>query len=157
MSEKKQPSDWIAIETEFRGTATPVLQIAKEHGVTEGAIRARAKKHGWVRDSGKLKRALVGSKLDGVTKSSTNYEVRNLIEEGAERDAQDMRAGLEVSRSCVSRLLEMVATADGPRDIKMIVEANKGAIETIRRIRGLDDAPADPIDVTRIERVIVGL
>lgn len=136
----KKSTDWLGIETEYRGTKTPVLQIAKTYGVTEGAIRARAKKEGWVRDNGKLKRALVDSKLAGITKNSTNYEVRNLIEQGAEQDAADMRDGLAVARSSIKKLLVLIDGCEDPKEIKVVVEANKIAIETIRRIRGLDES-----------------
>jgi hypothetical protein len=44
--------DWQAIEEAFRAGAQSLREIAGEHGVTEGAIRARAKKAGWVRPAG---------------------------------------------------------------------------------------------------------
>lgn len=132
-------ADWNAIEALYRANKGSVLSIAKEHGVTEGAIRARAKKGGWVRDPEGQKREIVRARMSGVTSQVTNYEVRNVIASEAEQDIADMRAGLSVARACIRRLSDMVDDAEGPRDIKTIIEANKGAVETIRKIRGLDE------------------
>lgn len=140
----RRQRNWLGIETEYRGTQTPVLQIAKQHGISEGAIRKRAKKEGWVRDSGQLKRALVESKLAGITNASTRYEVRTLIEESAEQDAADMRDGLLVARTSIKKLLVMVELCEEPKNVKIILEANKVAIETIRRVRGLDVEVGQP-------------
>lgn len=55
MSSPEQPSpektspDWDAIERDFRAGSRAVTSIAGEHGITEGAIRKRAKRDGWVR------------------------------------------------------------------------------------------------------------
>lgn len=135
-------TDWNAIEALYRANKGSVLSIARDHGVTEGAIRARAKKGGWVRDPEGQKRQIVRAKMSGmagVASGVTNYEVRNLIANEADQDIADMQAGLGVARACIRRLADMVDEAEGPRDVKTIVEANKGAIETIRKIRGLDE------------------
>lgn len=131
--------EWLNIETEYRGTKTPVLQIAKTHGLSEGAIRKRAKKEGWVRDNGQLKRALVESKMAGITNDSTRNEVRTLIEQSADQDATDMNNGLAVARGCLCKLLILTETCEDPKEIKVILDANKTATDTIRRIRGLDE------------------
>jgi len=44
--------DWNAIEAAYRTGAGSLREIAAEYGVTEGAIRARAKKGGWARPAG---------------------------------------------------------------------------------------------------------
>lgn len=55
MSSPEQPSpekpalDWETIERDFRAGSRAVTSIAGEHGITEGAIRKRAKRDGWVR------------------------------------------------------------------------------------------------------------
>lgn len=41
--------DWNLIETAYRAGARSLRGIASEQGITEGAIRARARKAGWVR------------------------------------------------------------------------------------------------------------
>lgn len=132
--------DWAQIEADYRSSDTPVLQLAKKYGVSEGTIRVRVKKYGWVRTPLPLKRALVEQKLIGITNGNTNVvATRKAIEDSADAAAEDMTRGLEVARACVARLGEMVPLCDNPRDVKVVAEANKIAVETIRRIRGLDD------------------
>jgi hypothetical protein len=61
-----------------------------------------------------------------------------------------MNSGLAVARKCLVKLLDMVDMVADPRDIRAIVEANKSAIETIRRVRSLDskaDVPVMPLAV----------
>ena len=44
------PPDWETIEKAYRAGLLSVNQIAKNHEITEGAIRKRAKRDGWERD-----------------------------------------------------------------------------------------------------------
>jgi len=44
--------DWEAIETAYRAGALSLREIGAQYGVTEGAIRKRAKRDGWVRKGG---------------------------------------------------------------------------------------------------------
>lgn len=44
--------DWEAIETAYRAGVLSLRDIGEQYGVTEGAIRKRAKKFGWVRKTG---------------------------------------------------------------------------------------------------------
>jgi hypothetical protein len=160
-------ADWNAIEGQYRANSTrSIRSIAAEFGVTEGAIRSRAKRLGWVRDPSSTKREIVESAMAGVpidSRGITQDELRNLVTQEATNDLTDMSAGLSVARQCIGKLSEMVKTADDPREIKIIVEANRGAIETIRKIRGLDreeEKPKDPIDdMTReeLEREILAI
>ncbi len=45
----KPPTDWEAIEREYRCGKAPLRDIAARHGLTEGSIRKRAKKEKWSR------------------------------------------------------------------------------------------------------------
>lgn len=45
-----QPPDWEVIERDYRIGVRAVTAVAAEHGITEGAIRKRAKRDGWVRE-----------------------------------------------------------------------------------------------------------
>lgn len=131
--------DWIAIEAQYRAGSPSVNAIAKEFGVDEGTIRNRAKKNGWTRDAEGAKRQIVKSAMSGIPNGVPNSEVRKIIEDEAAQDIADMRDGLAVARSCIAKLRTMVESVAEPRDVKTIVEANKAAVDTIRRIRGLDE------------------
>jgi uncharacterized protein YjcR len=51
--------DWEAIETAYRAGMMSLREIAAQHGISEGAIRKRAKRDDWSRDlAAKVKNAL---------------------------------------------------------------------------------------------------
>jgi len=133
-----QKADWIAIEGAYRSGKGTLRDIAAANGITEGAIRARAKKLGWVRDPEGAKRERVRAIISGATQDITQYALRN-IEDEAQQDVADMRLGLNVARLVLQRLSELANSSDDVRALKTIAESNKIAIDTIRRIRGLDD------------------
>lgn len=133
-------------ERDYRASsALSVNALAVKHGIPEATLRREAKKRGWIRGASETKRQMVKDGLAGVslTKVLTNDEVRQINLDEASQDITDMREGLAVARACISKLASMVDGTDNPRDVKVIVEANKAAIETIRRIRGLDDNMAN--------------
>jgi hypothetical protein len=135
--------DWVAIEAAYRSGNGALRAIAKDHGIAEGTIRARAKKHGWVRDPEGTKRERVKALMSGAAQNVTRETMRN-IEDEAQQDAADMRLGLAVARLILQRLIEMVESVNDPKEVRVIAESNKIAVETIRRIRGLDDATGQP-------------
>lgn len=71
MSEEKSV-DWKSIETDYRAGIKSLRTIAGEHGVTEGAIRKRAKRDLWERDlAPKIK-----AKTDDLVRKAT---VRSVV------------------------------------------------------------------------------
>lgn len=62
MTEPRKP-DWEAIEREYRAGQISVRAIAAAHGITEGAIRKRAKADGWERALADEVRKAVREKL----------------------------------------------------------------------------------------------
>jgi hypothetical protein len=42
--------DWEAVERAYRAGILSIREVAKQHGLTEGAVRKRAKQKGWARD-----------------------------------------------------------------------------------------------------------
>jgi len=46
----KRETDWEAIEVEYRANQLSNVMLGKKYGVSEGAIRKRAKAEGWTRD-----------------------------------------------------------------------------------------------------------
>jgi hypothetical protein len=54
---------------------------------------------------------------------------------------------LGVARKGLAKLSTLMGNADDGKEVKVLLEANKIAMETIRRIRGLDDpTPPNPDD-----------
>lgn len=77
----KQAVDWLSIEKHYRAGIFPLRKIADEYGVTEGAIRKRAKRDGWSRDpSAKIKansvdRSVAVEEADDFSRSGYVYGV----------------------------------------------------------------------------------
>ncbi len=49
MTDEKKPVDWAEIERDYRSSSMSVREIARWYGITEAAIRKRAKRDGWTR------------------------------------------------------------------------------------------------------------
>ncbi|EMF1896682.1 hypothetical protein [Enterobacter roggenkampii] len=66
--------DWEAIETAYRAGVMSLREIASQHGISEGAIRKRAKRDDWSRDLN----AKIQQKADDlVRKHEVRKQVRN--------------------------------------------------------------------------------
>lgn len=76
MAPKPKAVDWESIEREYRAGKISINAIAAQYGVTEGAIRKRAKKHGWTRDlEAKVDSAILGYLIPVIgTQDGTNRE-----------------------------------------------------------------------------------
>ena len=93
----KKPVDWERIELDYRAGILTLREMAAAGGVTEGAIRKRAKRDEWARDlSAKIK-----AKADDLVRkeevrkevrSETTLSERVLVDAGAQRIA-DIRMG----------------------------------------------------------------
>lgn len=74
MTDKKKIADWERIEFDYRAGIMSLREIAAAHGITEGAIRKRAKRDGWERDLG----AKIQAKAESlVRKEAVRSEVRS--------------------------------------------------------------------------------
>lgn len=76
-SNDKKRADWEAIEREFRAGQFSLRAIAAAHGITEGAIRKRAKAEGWERKLADKVRDAVREKLlrdDAGTQDGTHQQ-----------------------------------------------------------------------------------
>ena len=76
MAKPQKTIDWESIEKEFRAGQLSNVEIGKRHGVSEGAIRKKAKKFGWKKDLLKKVQATVREKLvrEAVRKPNANDE-----------------------------------------------------------------------------------
>jgi hypothetical protein len=50
VSQNRHTHDWERIESDFRAGQMTIREIARQHGLTDGAIRKRARRDGWARD-----------------------------------------------------------------------------------------------------------
>lgn len=72
MSEAKKPADWEKVERLYRAGVLSLREIAAPQGISETAIRKKAKKEGWTRDL----QAKIKSKADDLVRKA---EVRNQV------------------------------------------------------------------------------
>lgn len=87
---EKADVDWERIETLYRTNAASLREIAADHGISEGAIRKRAKRDEWVRDLADK----VRSKADSlVRKDLVRGEVRT--DPQSEKQAVDVEAQVQ--------------------------------------------------------------
>lgn len=70
----KPTAHWPTIEADYRAGVKSVRQIAREHGLSEAAIRKRAKGEGWTRD---LSAAIQAKADELVRNEAVRTEVRN--------------------------------------------------------------------------------
>lgn len=85
--------DWFIVEKEYRAGIRPLRDIAADAGITEGAIRKRAKKELWSRDLGPRIQARAEEKVrkDAVRTVGTQLtpaDERQVVEANAEVVAQ---------------------------------------------------------------------
>jgi transposase-like protein len=148
--------DFSAAALDYAAGGYSINALATKHGIPEPTLRRYAKREGWIKGSSDVKRELVREAMAGmsltdeaVTNDLTNDEaVRQIQLDEATQDVQDMNTGLAVARKSMGKLLTMVDSVDHPKDVKTIVEANKIAVETIRKIRELDDPGEGDTNVT---------
>ncbi|AFC85906.1 hypothetical protein [Frateuria aurantia] len=86
----KPATDWERIEADYRAGVLSIREIAGNHGITDTAIRKRAKAHGWERDLAEKIRAKAESK---VRSAEVRTQVRT---EGAISDRELIEANAEV-------------------------------------------------------------
>lgn len=137
--------DWIAVEGAYRAGVRSLRDLGKEHGISEGTIRNRAKKNGWVQDISGTKRQMVAERMAGLTQGSTQC-VKRVMEEAADEDAGDMTLGLKGARTALQRSVDALELLDpdaDPRNLKTLSECVKLNVETIRTIRELNAPTPD--------------
>ena len=130
MSEKRI-IDWEAVEREYRAGFRSLRDIAGEFGITETAIRKRAKRDEWERDLS----AKVAAKADALVRkaevrsevrSETMFSERELVDASANVIADAVlgqRADVKRARATAQRLWALVdAELDHPEEFAAIGE-----------------------------------
>lgn len=88
--------DWEAIESAYRAGVLSLRDIGEKYGVTEGAIRKRAKKLGWARSGGTQVCKMVRKKESAYQQKACHYwpytkkyATKNRIYTGYETDTRN--------------------------------------------------------------------
>lgn len=126
MSEKKVATDWERIEIEYRAGVQSIRQIAQAFGVSDGAIRKRAKTQEWTRDlNGKIH-----AKAEAIVRTQVvRTEVRNSPEyKATEKETIDANANLIAAVQMNQR-----------KDIQRARNLCNGLFDELEHLIGLDN------------------
>jgi hypothetical protein len=129
MAEVRKAVDWEAVEREYRAGQLSVSEIGRQHGLTEGAIRKRAKRDDWQRDLSDRVRTAVRMRAvrDAVRQSDparTKATENEIVEAAAERGATAVKGhlaranGLKAHADRISALLSDVMSDDEEKRTK---------------------------------------
>lgn len=108
----KRTSDWEAIEREYRAGQLSIRELARQHGISDKAIRKHAAAQGWDRDltekvNQKVRTALVRSEVR--TSNACGPAEREIVEAAAARGVEVVRS----HRSLLGRLHRIADTLLG--------------------------------------------
>lgn len=132
-------TDWTAIERAYRAGVVSIREIGREHGVSDAAIRKRAKAEAWVRDltakvqeraRSKLVRDLGSQEGSHEQRARTDEEI---VEQASETQASVVRIhrrDIRTGRSIVGALFSELQEASEQRH--EIAEAIEKATEKDR-------------------------
>lgn len=103
--------DWESIAREYRSGQLSIREIAHRHGATEGAVRYRAKRHGWTRDLTEEVRKETRSQALRDSLRDQNASDEEIVEQAARRGSeviqthrQDVREGRQIVEMMLGEL-----------------------------------------------------
>lgn len=164
--------DWEAIEREYRAGQLSVREIARRLGVTEAAIRSRAKREDWPRDLSQQVRERVRSELvrsdvrSDVRSESAREAVRTAAARGVEVVRQHRTRAANAQRVVAGLLAELDATAACLPEIEAEIDSTstglakinaKQAISVGNRAKAAQALAQAMSTLTNIERVAFSL
>tara|TARA_R110000850_G_scaffold275207_1_gene414156 strand:+ start:25777 stop:26301 length:525 start_codon:yes stop_codon:yes gene_type:complete len=143
---KAKLPDWEAIESAYRAGSLSIRAIAEQHGISDTAIRSKAKKHGWERDLTEHVRRTTKSKLvradvrsDGShEKARTDAEIIEEASDAAAAVVLAHRVGLAQWRGIANKLCATLAEMDVTEDNhdKFARSLNAGVDAQLKVIKG---------------------
>ena len=128
--------DWERIEVEYRANRLSIREIGRAHGVSDSAIRKKAKREGWERDLSNKVRERTQDKVVRNQVRTPNAREEDMVEEIADRTAQVV----EVHRQDAQRLNALVSRTMG--ELEDMVHNRQTLGELIEQIG--DDEEVSP-------------
>ncbi len=124
----KAATDWEAIELAYRAGVLSIREIAKQHGVTHGAVRKRAQVREWTRDlSAKVRKAVSTQLVSAEVSTVAPATERAAVEAAAATVVtlvREHRRDIAGQRSLAEVLKAQLEEAIGSRELleELIVE-----------------------------------
>ena len=136
MSKSSQPPnpkpapDWERIELDYRSGIKSLRQIADENGISEGAIRKRAKRDDWTRDlsdriQDKTEQLVRKEAVRSLVRTETAISERVLVEANAQAAADIQlahRSDIRRTRAIVANLMDELELQTGPENAALLAE-----------------------------------
>lgn len=167
----KEQINWLAIEGEYRAGVLSNRALEKKYGVSEAAIRKRAKKEGWTKDGAQTRREIVNAhfieaetspkqsspsrpqrsrstvnpetvRTPDEVKPTAEYIRRVAIARAASDDIDDMELALENARSTLHVIKEYL-------DTQFVTNMETGRMPDPRSLKAVIDANGAAIDQIR--------
>lgn len=149
-------ADWERVEFEYRAGKRSLRQIAEDQGITEGAIRRRAKENHWVRDLA-WKIAAKAEQMVRAQQAQLDANEITVVEANAQVIADAVmgqRKDVAKARGTVQRIFAkldlIVEHEDRINELAdMLADPDQGDMETLaERMRALTKLPMQ-VDVVR--------
>lgn len=125
MASSKPSVDWERVEADYCAGIKSLREIAAEHGITEGTIRARAKKNDWPRNvaakvAAKAEKILRNDALRSELRTEKAISEREIIEASAQAIVNvklGHRKSIARQRDLVERLLQELEAQTGDTEL----------------------------------------
>ena len=150
------------LKAEYEANVLSGHTLAAKYQMSEGTLRKWAKRYAWVRIDADARRAIVNAGLQGEELPSApagaDPAIGKMLEAAAE-DLNDMDLGLKNARLALIRVYNILNEQGAnlvPQDLKVISETNRINIDTIRRIRQMDDPDEADRDVKTVMEMVLG-
>jgi hypothetical protein len=168
-------ADWESISRLYRAGVRSLRDIGSEFGVSEGAIRKRAKKEGWPRDlSEKIKaRAEEKVRIDSVRNGTQGASEAQIVEANAAVQADIIiahRTDVPRKRELVNKLfaeveaitdepalIEQLTTALGSGDMESLAAVARKVASLPARIKGVAELVSALKSLVELERKVFGI
>lgn len=126
---RRRKIDWERIEQDYRAGLLTVIDIARQNGVTDGAVCNRARRNGWTRD---LSNRVKVRARDKLVRNSVNDGVPTLDKQTIEESAE---AIVQVVRAHRARIGRLHGAVDSVMDwVERYIEACNNEDEKAREI-----------------------
>ena len=146
MADTPQPTDWEAIEREYRAGQLSVREIARLHGVSHTAINKKAKAQSWTQNLAQRVREEVSTRLVSDEVSSAN--AREAIDAAAARAVDVIRShrrGISTALDLVGKLMaELTEGTEERYEIEEEIEEETKADRNPKRRNAMLRAVALP-------------
>lgn len=120
MAEKKAATDWEGIERDYRAGVLSIREVAKLHGVSDTAIRKKAKAEDWLRDlTEKVNEKVRTELVRGEVRTANPQTEREIVEVAAATVVQVVRghrSRIKQGNELVELLTKQLIDVAGKRD-----------------------------------------